>query len=657
MLSYILKTSLNNRFLVIFISVLIIAIGSLLLRQMDIDVFPDLTSPTVTIITEAEGLEAQEVERLVTFHLETAVNGSPGVRRIRSNSMLGVSLVWVEFEWGIDIYRARQIVSERLPLASENLPDGVSKPILAPISSIMGEIMLMGLYSDTLTPMEIKTVATWDILPQLKAVPGVAHVIAIGGESKQYQVQADPFKMEHYGVSLPRLAEAVSEANQNQSGGFINQYGNHYDIKVTGRIRQLDDLANATINKNDGTVVRVKDIARVSIGTADKIGDASLNARPAVILIVFKQPLINTLNLSKDLESRILELKSTLPSDLYFDLGIFRQADFVESAINNLKKTLLEGAVFVSIVLFLFLLNWRTTIISLVAIPLSLLTSVIVLYILGYTINTMSLGGLAIAIGVLVDDAIIDVENVFKRLRENTHLPGEEKKKMLQVVYEASLEIRSSIVIATLIIIVSFTPLFFLGGIEGRLLQPLGIAFIISLITSLIVAITLTPVLSSYFLGGKAILDTNREGSWVERKLRNLYRITLPFFLNSAQVWIVVTLLSLIGCIVIATGLGRSFLPEFNEGSIVITAVAKPGISIEESNKIGLQIEKLLLEMPQINKVSRRTGRAETDEHAQGINSSEFDAPFHLDSLTKELLPFINLGNNLSFQGHLHHIR
>ncbi len=637
MISQILKIALNNRFLVLFASVLIIVTGVYLVDRMEVDVFPDLTSPTVTIITEAHGLDAREVERLVTYHIETAVNGSPGVRRIRSGSMLGISLVWVEFDWGIDIYKARQIVSERLPIASEKLPDGISKPFLAPITSIMGEIMLMGLHSEKLSPMELRTIADWDIIPQLKSVRGVAQVIAIGGEVKQYQVLVDPLKMNHFGVTLTDVSDAVENANKNITGGIINQYGNQYDVKFQGRIKTVNDLANATLNRETEAPLRIKDVAEVLIGSADKIGDASLNAEPAVILIIFKQPQINTLTLTEEVKSQLDELSKTLPDELSMDTGIFQQADFVQSSISNLQKTLLEGALFVSIVLFLFLLNWRTTIISLVAIPISLLASFIVLYLLNYTINTMSLGGLAIAIGVLVDDAIIDVENVFKRLRENSHLPKEDRKRLLTVVYEASLEIRSSIVIATFIIILSFTPLFFLSGIEGRLLQPLGIAFIVSLLTSLIVAITVTPVLSSYLLGGKRTLKALREGSWVERRLRRLYRFTLPFFIRRAWLWVLLIIVLFGYSLYIATAhLGRSFLPEFNEGSLVITAVARPGISLEESNRTGTQIQELLLELPEITKISRRTGRAETDEHAQGVHSSEFDAPFVLVDKNKE---------------------
>jgi len=636
MLSNILNISLKNRFLVLFLSLILIITGIYLLREMEIDVFPDLTAPTVTVITEAHGLEAVEVERLVTYYLETAINGSPGVRRLRSSSMTGVSIVWVEFEWGIDIYRARQIVSERLPLASAKLPKEVGKPLLAPISSIMGEIMLIGLQSDSISPMEVRVLADWEIVPRIKSVSGVAHVIAIGGEFKQYQVLADPLKMKHYNVSLKELQIAVANTNQNGSGGFLNQYGNQYLIKAQGKVRNLDDIRNGTVKEKGVGLIRVKDIAEVKIDIADKIGDASLNIQPAVVLVIFKQPHTNTLILTTEISELVTNLEKILPTNLEINSNIFQQADFINSSINNLQRTLLEGAFFVSIVLFIFLMDWRTTIISLLAIPLSLLMSIIVLYNLGFTINTMSLGGMAIAIGALVDDAIIDVENVFKRLRENAHKPKNEQIPMLKVVYEASIEIRSSIIIATIIIIVSFIPLFFLSGIEGRLLQPLGISFIISLAASLLVAITVTPVLSSYLLGQEKVLKDKKQGSWLEKKLRMSYRNTLPFLLNRA--WLIVSLTA-IGfgyCIYLASGLGRSFLPEFNEGSLVISAIAKPGISLEESNKIGKQIEALLLEMPEIETVSRRTGRAESDEHAQGVNASEIDAPFTLKDETKE---------------------
>ncbi len=636
MLSNILDISLKNRFLVLFLSLIIALTGIYLLREMEIDVFPDLTAPTVTVITEAHGLEAVEVERLVTYYLETAINGSPGIRRIRSSSMTGVSIVWVEFEWGMDIYRARQIVSERLPLASERLPIEVGEPLLAPISSIMGEVMLMGLQSDSISPMEIRTVADWEIVPRIKSVSGVAHVIAIGGEFKQYQVLADPLKMKHFNVTLKELQMAVANTNHNGNGGFINQYGNQYLIKAQGKVRNLNDIREGPVKEEGVSLIRIKDVAEVKIGIADKIGDASLNNQPAVVLVIFKQPHTNTINLTAEISGLVTNLEETLPLNIKLNTNIFKQADFINSSINNLQKTLLEGAFFVSIILFIFLMDWRTTIISLLAIPLSLLMSIIVLYNLGFTINTMSLGGMAIAIGALVDDAIIDVENVFKRLRENAHKPKSGQAPILKVVYEASIEIRSSIIIATFIIIVSFVPLFFLSGIEGRLLQPLGISFIISLLASLLVAITVTPVLSSYLLGTDKVLRGKMEGSWLEKNLRMLYRKTLPIFLNRAWLTISLAVIGFGYCIYLAIGLGRSFLPEFNEGSLVISVIAKPGISLEESNKIGKQIEVLLLEMPEIEIVSRRTGRAESDEHAQGVNASEIDAPFTLMDETKE---------------------
>lgn len=624
--------------MVLFLSVLLTLSGLLVLREMDIDVFPDLTAPTVTVITEAHGLEAVEVERLVTYHVETTLNGSPNVRRIRSNSKAGVSIVWVEFDWGTDIYLARQIVAERLPMIRGLLPEEVNELILAPVSSIMGEIMLVGLSSDTLPPMEVRTLADWEVVPQLKSVQGVAQVIAIGGEFKQYQVLASPQKMKHYQVSLEELVQAVKQSNHTASGGVINEFGNQYFIKLEGRSYKIEDIENSTL-KNDGTAsLRIKDVAKVLVGSADKIGDAAINTSPAVILIIFKQPHINTLNLTNAIDDRIKQLLTTLPPQLTIDQHIFRQSDFIQSAISNLEKTLMEGAFFVSIVLFIFLFNWRTTVISLVAIPLSLLSSVIALHYLGYTINTMSLGGMAIAIGALVDDAIIDVENVFKRLRENHALEKSKRKPVIQIVLNASLEIRSSIIIATLIIIVSFVPLFFLSGIEGRLLQPLGIAFITSLLASLFVAITITPVLCSFMLSSSKVLDNKHQGSFLERKLRVLYQAILPYFLKKPGLWVITAVVLLIVSVALLLGLGRSFLPEFNEGSVVVNVMANPGISLEQSNSLGNRAEEILLSFPEINIVSRRTGRAESNEHAQGVYSSELDAPFTLGQTDKETL-------------------
>ncbi|WP_215224379.1 efflux RND transporter permease subunit [Echinicola shivajiensis] len=636
MLNKILSISLQNRLMVLLAAVVLSIAGLYIARNMNVDVFPDLTAPTVTILTEAHGMESEEVEKLVTYQLETAMNGSPNVRRIRSSSAAGISIVWVEFEWGTDIYRARQIVSERIPMVRENLPSGVGTPTMAPISSIMGEVMLLGVSSDSLSPMELRTLSDWTIRPRIKSIGGIANVIVIGGDYKQYQVLPNPEKLKYYDISLGELLEKVKESNVNAPGGFLNEYGNQYIIKGSGRAYSVEQLEEAVLKNVNGQTLKIKDVATVKIGAADKIGDGSLNASPAVILTISKQPDVNTLELTGRLDEAIVDLENTLPKGVEIKSQIFRQSNFIEASIDNLNQTLLEGAFFVVIVLFIFLMNWRTTVISLIAIPISLLVSIIVLKILGYTINTMSLGGMAIAIGALVDDAIIDVENVFKRLRENIKKPIEERLPVLTVVKNASVEIRSSIIIATLIIIVSFVPLFFLSGMEGRLLQPLGIAFITSVLTSLIVAVTVTPVLCSYLLKSEKILSQQAEGTKVERWLQARYSGALVRAMRFPKVVIGLTLGAFIFSLILFTQLGRSFLPEFNEGSLVISAVGVPGMSLEESNKNGQLIEKLLLEMPEVEVVTRRTGRAELDEHAQGVNAAEIDVPFTLEDKSKE---------------------
>ncbi|UZH55864.1 efflux RND transporter permease subunit [Salinimicrobium tongyeongense] len=636
MLNKILSISLHNRLLVLLAAVVLSVTGFYFARTMNVDVFPDLTAPTVTILTEAHGMESEEVEKLVTYQLETAMNGSPNVRRIRSSSAAGISIVWVEFDWGTDIYRARQIVSERIPMVRENLPGGVGAPTMAPISSIMGEVMLLGVTSDSLSPMELRTLSDWQIRPRIKAIGGIANVVVIGGDYKQYQVFADPAKMKHYDVSLAELTEKVQEANMNAPGGFLNQYGNQYIIKGSGRAYAVEDLEQAVVKQVNGQSIKIKDVAEVQIGAADKIGDGSLNAKPAVILTISKQPDVNTLELTERLDEAIAELETSLPKSVEIKSQIFRQADFIDASISNLNMTLLEGAFFVVIVLFIFLMNWRTTFISLLAIPISLLVSIIILKWLGYTINTMSLGGMAIAIGALVDDAIIDVENVYKRLRENVRKPEAERQSVITVVRDASVEIRSSIIIATLIIIVSFIPLFFLGGMEGRLLKPLGIAFITSVLTSLVVAVTVTPVLCSYLLKDEKMLKKQAQGTKVERWLQQRYAATLNRALKIPKTVIGVTVIAFLLSIALFTQLGRSFLPEFNEGSLVISVVGPPAMSLEESNKTGRQVEQLLLEMPEVDVVTRRTGRAELDEHAQGVNAAEIDVPFTLEEKSKE---------------------
>lgn len=636
MLNKILIFSLKNRLLVLLGAVALSIAGLYVARTMNVDVFPDLTAPTVTILTEAHGMESEEVEKLVTYQLETAMNGSPNVRRIRSSSAAGISIVWVEFEWGTDIYRARQIVSERIPAVRENLPAEVGTPTMAPISSIMGEVMLLGLTSDSMSAMELRTIADWNIAPRIKSIGGIANVIVIGGDFKQYQVLVSPEKLKFYGIGLNEVLTGLERANLNVSGGILNEYGNQYVVKGSGRIRNIPDIKQAVLKEVNGQYITVQDVAEVKLGSSDKIGDGSLNASKAVIMTISKQPGVNTLKLTEKLDAAVEELKSSLPESVEIKNHIFRQANFIESSISNLNRTLMEGAFFVILVLAIFLMNWRTTVISLVAIPVSLLVSVLVLHLTGYTINTMSLGGMAIAIGALVDDAIIDVENVYKRLRENARKPKAERQSVIEVVREASFEIRSSIIIATLIIIVSFIPLFFLGGMEGKLLTPLGISFITSIITSLIIAVTITPVMCSYLLGNEQRLLKHQKGTPVERWFRNVYARVLTLVLKYPKSTIGITLLAFVISIVVFARLGRSFLPEFNEGSMVVNVVGMPGMSLDESNKTGKLIENTLLEMPEVNIVTRRTGRAELDEHAQGVNASEIDVPFVLTDRTKD---------------------
>ena len=576
MLDKILDFSLKNRIVVLVTTLIMSLVGIYITKRMNVDVFPDLTAPTVTILTEAHGMESEEVEKLVTYQLETAMNGSPNVRRIRSSSAAGISIVWIEFEWGTDIYKARQIISERIPIVRENLPEGVGTPTMAPISSIMGEVMLLGITSDSLSPMDLRTLADWTIRPRIKSVGGIANVIVIGGAFKQYQILADQQKLQYYGVSIEELLEKVREANMNAPGGRLNQYGNQYIIKGSGRVYTLEHLKEAVVKQVNGQTITIQDVASVVIGASDKIGDGSLNAHPAIVLTISKQPGVNTLVLTQQLDQVVEDLKTTLPENVYIENHIFRQADFIEASITNLNQTLLEGAFFVIIILFIFLMNWRTTLISLLAIPISLLVSVIVLNLLGYTINTMSLGGMAIAVGALVDDAIIDVENVFKRLRENVLKPKTEQQSTMNIVKQASIEIRSSIIVATLIIIMSFVPLFFLDGMEGRLLKPLGIAFITSVLTSLLVAVTLTPVLCSYLLNSGKTLQKQAKGTVVERWFQNLYNHILTKTLKIPKLIIGLTIGGFVMSMVLLTGLGRSFLPEFNEGSLVISVVGIP---------------------------------------------------------------------------------
>ena len=624
--------------LIIFLSIMLLVGGMITVREMEIDVFPDLTAPTVVVLTDAHGMAAEEVETLVTFPIESSLNGATDVRRVRSSSSYGFSIVWVEFNWKTDIYRARQIVSEKLPTIAALLPKSIEAPILAPQTSIMGEIMLVSLTSDSLSLFDLRTMADKQVRQRLLSVTGVAQVVVMGGLPKQYQILADPYKMKYHDVSMEELTRAAENTNSNASGGFINQYGQEYIVRATGRSRNPRDIGASVIKIRNEKPVKIADIAEVKIGHPDKIGDAFLNREPAVILTILKQPNINTLFLTEEVDRALADLEASLPEDVKVNSRIFRQADFINTAVSNVFRVLIEGGLFVTIILFLFLLNVRTTVISLVAIPLSLLLSLITLRLFGLTINTMSLGGMAIAIGALVDDAIIDVENVLKRLKQNYRKPEEEQEGTLKVIYLASVEIRSSIVQATLIIIVAFIPLFFLAGMEGRMLKPLGITFIVSLVASLLVALTLTPVLSSYMLTTKKQLTRDERGgnllvqklnSWYKKALAGLLRFRLPVLLTSSGL--------LIMAVILFFRFGNSFLPEFNEGTLTITAVTFPGVSLEESNRIMDQIDSELLLIPEIRYVSRRTGRAELNEHSHGgSNSAEIDVPYQLSERNHE---------------------
>lgn len=630
MLNKIIRYSLNNRLLVLVASILLMFAGIYTSLKMDVDVFPDLNAPTVVVMTEAPGMAPEEVERLVTFPVETALNGATDVRRVRSSSTTGFSVVWVEFDWGTDIYRARQITSEKLAVVGESLPQGVGTPTLGPQSSILGEMMIIGLTADSTSMRDLRTLADWTIRPRLLSIGGVAQVTVIGGEMKEYQILLDLPRMKQYGVSLDEVLTAARQMNRNANGGILYEYGNEYIIRGAVATTDVDAIAKGVVKRVDGVPILMGDIAEVKIGDkAPKLGCASVEAHPAVLLTVTKQPNTSTLDLTDKLLESVDELKKNMPADVTVSTDIFRQSHFIESSIDNVKKSLYEGAFFVVIVLFFFLMNVRTTIISLVALPLSLLFSILALHFMGFTINTMSLGGMAIAIGSLVDDAIVDVENVYKHLRENRKLPPGERKRVIDVVFEASREVRMPILNSTLIIIVTFIPLFFLTGMEGRMLVPLGIAFIVALFASTIVALTLTPVLCSYLLGKGGDDKMSREPI-VARTLKKYYQRALEWSLRHRREVLGGTIVLFVAALITFFTLGRSFLPSFNEGSFTINVSTLPGISLEESDNIGRRAEQLLLEVPEIKTVARKTGRAELDEHALGVNTSEIEAPFEL---------------------------
>lgn len=637
MLNKIIQYSLRNRLLVMIASVTLLVWGAITARNMEVDVFPDLNAPTVVVMTEAQGMAPEEVERLVTFPVETAVNGATNVRRVRSSSTTGFSVVWVEFEWGTNIYTARQIVSEKLSTLGEALPSNVGQPTLGPQSSILGEMMIIGLTADTTSLQDLRTIADWTIRPRLLSTGGVAQVAVIGGDIKEYQILLDPARMKHYGISLEEVMPVIENMNQNATGGILYEYGNEYIVQGVMATTHTEELGKAVIKTVNDVPILISNIADVRIGAkTPKLGLASEKGIPAVLVTVTKQPSTNTLELTDKLDASIAELQKTLPADVKISTDIFRQSRFINSSISNIQNALLEGSVFVIIVLFFFLMNFRTTIISLVALPLSLLMAILVMHALGITINTMSLGGLAIAIGSLVDDAIVDVENVYKRLRENRFKPSGERRPTIEIVFEGSKEVRMPILNSTLIIVACFLPLFFLSGMEGRMLIPLGIAFIVALFASTIVALTLTPVLCSYMLTTEKALKKSEKEPFVSRSLKKAYRSALEWALNYKKVVIGSSCVLLVVSLIILFSLGRSFLPPFNEGSLTINISTMPGISLEESNKMGLMTEKILLGIPEIKTVARKTGRAELDEHALGVNVSEIEAPFELAERSRD---------------------
>ena len=635
MLNRIIHFSLNNRLLILVVSVVLMVAGLYTAKNAEVDVFPDLTAPTVVVMTEAHGMASEEVEQLVTFPIETMVNGATGVRRVRSSSTNGFSVVWVEFDWGTDIYLARQIVSEKLTLVNEQLPDNIGKPTMGPQTSILGEVMIIGLTSDSTSMMDLRTIADWTIRPRLLSTGGVAQVSVQGGDIKEYQILIDPARMRHYGVSLDEVMSVTRNMNQNVNGGVIYEHSNEYIVRGMLSSTNADDIGNAVIKTVNGRPITLNDVANVKIGYQEpKLGTAAERGKPAVLLTVSKQPETGTIDLTHKIEAALADVQKNLPPDVKVSTDIFRQSHFINNSIDNVKSALLEGAIFVVIILFIFLANVRTTFISLVTIPLSLVTAILVLDRFGLSINTMSLGGMAIAIGSLVDDAIVDVENVWKRLRENCLLPVEQQNRTLDVVFEASKEVRAPILNSTLIIIVSFVPLFFLSGMEGRMLIPLGIAFIVALFTSTFVALTLTPVLCSYLLGGNKQTGLPKE-AFVAVWLKRYYNIALDWALNHKKGVLGATVTLFVAALICFFTLGRSFLPSFNEGSLTINITSLPGISLEESDNLGRRAEELLLTIPEIKTVARKTGRAELDEHLRGVNGSEIEAPYELQNRSR----------------------
>lgn len=635
MIDALIRWSLKNRAAVLVIAFLFTCAGGYAVSRMPVDVFPDLTAPTVTVITEAHGMAPTAVESQVTFPIEAALNGAPGVRRVRSSTAVGISVVWVEFDWGTDIYGARQIVSEKVSLIGDEMPPEVEKPILAPISSIMGEVMILGLSSDRHDRTTLRTAAETQVRRRLLAVPGVSQVTPIGGGRKQYQARLSPSKMRDHGVTLQQVIEALKRSNENVSAGFLNQGGSEYLVEGEGRLQTVEDIAETVISAYDGVPVRIKELGSVAIGEAPKRGDASVDGRPSVILAIQKQPNANTILLTERLDAVLDDIGKGLPEGMIFNRKLFRQANFIQVAVNNVFLALRDGAILVVVVMLLFLANLRASFITLLAIPLSLVAATLTLMAFGASINTMTLGGMAIAIGALVDDAVIDVENVFRRLRDNAAAPDDKRLSTLKVVYKASVEIRTSIVFATFIIVLVFLPLFFLSGVEGRLLRPLGVAYVVSLLASLVVAVTVTPALCHLLLPSSKAVAREHE-PWLVRVLKRLYAVVLDPSLRHPWLVTAPVVLLLIAAAGASLVMGRSFLPEFNEGALTIATVTMPGTSLPESDELGRLVEQALGKHPEVVSVGRRTGRAELDEHAQGVEASELDVALKMEGRSKE---------------------
>ncbi|MBU1636299.1 CusA/CzcA family heavy metal efflux RND transporter [bacterium] len=659
MFNWMIRKSLEKRFHVLLAAVVILFSGIYVAQQMPIDIFPELTAPTVTIMADVHGLAPEEIESLVAFPIESAMNGATGVRRVRSSITTGMAFVWVEFTWGTDILQARQLVNERLQSVVNSLPPHMEPPILAPISSIMGEVMLITVTSDSLAPIDMRAYSDNFLRRRLLAIPGVAQVVPIGMQVKQYQIMVKPERLLAHGVSLEQVEEAARLSSENTTGGFLLQSGQEYLIRGIGRAETLDDLRRTVVTTKKGTPVLIEQVADVQIGGGVPLGTASVDGKDAVILSVQKQPMANTLELTERIEKAIAEIQSLAPADIKIRTDVFQQANFINVAIGNVLHALRDGAILVTIILLLFLANIRTTVISLTAIPLSLVVAAFTLNLMGSTINTMTLGGLSIAIGLLVDDAIIDVENVYRRLRLNAQASEGKRRSIFEVIYEASIEVRKPIVIATFIIIAVFTPLFFLSGVEGRLLRPLGIAFVVSILGSLFVAVTVVPAMSYYLLGKLKTKQIERE-SWLVRILKSAYRPALDFALKHSNIVIVLSLVLLVIAVGLYAGFGHAFLPEFNEGSLTVIAVAPPGTSLSESHQIGRMIEEIVLSHPDVESVARRTGRGEIDEHALSSNGTEMEARLALDIDKEKMLEdlrerlalvpgtFISLGQPIS---------